>query len=440
MNNLLLTNARVLTFDDRFTQYSPGYVAVAGSSISGAGPMDSAPQPGADTEVIDCGGCVVMPGLINCHTHLPMVYFRGMADDLPLMEWLEKHIWPVERKCLNPEFVYEATTFACAELIKGGVTCVNDMYLFASDVARAVSDAGMRGYIGEGVVDAPTASAASWHDGLKLARMLFDEYKGHHLITVTACAHAPYSCSVELLQAVHGMARENDALFHIHLHESELEGLQIPWALEDESPAHALQRIGVLGPKLLAAHCVWIDDHDIHHMSEHGCAVAHCPTSNLKLGNGVAPVHSMLEQDMPVGVGTDGAASNNNLDMWEEIHLAALVAKGAYKDPAVVPARTALSFATSSAARALGADHIGTVEQGKRADLIVVDLRQLNVAPLYPGEDAIYSCLAYNIGAQAVRDTIVDGRILMRDRQLTGIDEEKVRAQAQDWVNREFGG
>jgi len=436
--DLLLTHAHVLTMDEAGTQQPNGFVAVRGNSIAALGAMADCPPNGQAGETIDCAGCVVLPGLINCHTHLPMVYFRGMADDLPLMDWLKRHIWPAEREFLDPQFVYDATRLAVAECLRSGVTCVNDMYIYAADVARACVDSGLRAFIGEGVVDAPTASAPTWRDGLRLTEELIAQYKGHPMITPTVCPHAPYSCPPELLTALHGVAQQHGLLYHIHLHESEAEPDSIEWGKDDESPLHSLKRIGVLGPRMVAVHCVWISDHDVTHMHEFDCGVAHCPTSNMKLGNGIAPVHSMIEGEIPVGVGTDGAASNNNLNLWEEIHLAALSAKAVYKNPEVVPAETALSFASRRAAQLLHADHIGVIEAGRRADLAVVEMGRIYQAPLFHHEDAIYSQLVYSTQGGDVRDTIVDGKVLMRDRRLTQLDEMELKAKAQAWVDQHF--
>jgi 5-methylthioadenosine/S-adenosylhomocysteine deaminase len=438
MYDLLLTNAHVLTMDTAFTQHPRGFVATQGADLAALGPMGACPPPQQAKQIIDCAGCVVMPGLINCHTHLPMAYFRGLADDLPLQTWLKKHIWPAEAKYLNSDFVYEVTQYAAAESIKGGVTCVNDMYPFAADVARACADAGLRGFIGEGVLDGPTPSAHTWQEGARMTTELISQYQHHPLITPTVCPHAPYTCSVDLLQALHVIATERGLLYHIHLHETFEELDRIAWANNDESPTHALKRIGVLGPKMVAVHCVWVDDHDLHHMQELGCGVAHCPTSNLKLGSGIAPVHSMIEAEVPVGVGTDGAASNNNLNLWEEIHLSALLAKGVYKSPDVVPARMALSFATSRAASMLQSDDIGVLAPGKRADVIVVEVDGLHATPTYPHDDGIYSTLTYCAQAADVRDTIIHGKLQMRNRELLGLDEEQLKAKARAWVTKNF--
>lgn len=436
--DLLLTNAHVLTMDSAGTQHSPGFVAVMGSKIAATGPMDKAPPAKSAAEVMDCSGCVVLPGLINCHTHLPMVYFRGMADDLALMDWLNNHIWPAEQRFLTPDFVYQATQLAVAECIKSGVTCVNDMYIFAADVARACSDSGLRAYVGEGVIDMPTAAAADWRAGKRLTEELIGQYRDHPLITPTVCAHAPYTCPPEVMRELHGVAQDHGLLYHTHVHESEFESDAIVWGRDDESPLHSLKRIGVLGPRMVAAHCVWVSDHDVAHMHDFDCGVAHCPTSNMKLGNGIAPVSSMLEGNVAVGIGTDGAASNNNLNIWEEIHLAALCAKYAYKDPTVVPASQALRFATSRAARLLHDDGIGVLAEGKCADIVVVEMDSMHQTPKFNHPDAVYAQLVYSTQAHDVRDTIVNGNVLLRHRHLTRIDEAELMAKAQEWVKANF--
>lgn len=436
--DLLLTNAHVLCMDQAFTQHPQGFIAVAGTDIAAVGPMTALPVDAAATVHIDCTDCAVLPGLVNAHTHLPMVYFRGMADDLPLRAWLEQHIWPAEKKFLNPAFVYEATLFAAAECIKCGVTCVNDMYLFAADVARACAAAGLRAFVGEGVIDNATPSAPTWRDGVRLTRELIAAYKDHPLITPTVCAHAPYSCSVDLLQTLSALAQEHRLLFHTHMSETFDEADSIDWAPNEESPAHAMQRIGVLGPRMIAAHCVWVDDHDLGHMRQQGCSVAHCPTSNAKLGSGIAPVHSMVEASVPVGLGTDGAASNNNLNLWEELHMAAVLAKGVYKSAEVVPAPIALSFATNQGAAALGASHFGTLAAGKRADIVVTELSGLHLAPRYPHAGAVPSHLVYSAQAADVRDTIINGEVLLREHKLTRLDEAELKAKARAWVAANF--
>ena len=437
--DLLLTNAHVLTMDDGAVQFPQGFVAVKGVLIAAVGPMDACPPVSSAAQVIDCAGCAVLPGLINAHTHLPMVYFRSLADDLPLHTWLTEHIWPAEGKHLSPEFCYQATRLAVAECLKCGVTCVNDMYLFAADVARACASGCIRAFISEGVINAPTPSAATWQDGRKLTEALIAEYKDHPLITPTVAAHAPYSCTPELLQDMHGLAQQHGLLFQTHLHETEGEPDLIEWGRQDESPTHSLMRIGALGPKMVAVHCVWVSDHDINHMRERGCGIATCPSSNMKLGSGIAPLHSMVEGGVNIGVGTDGAASNNNLNLIEEIHLAALSSKAVYKNPEVVPAETALGFATRSAAKLLHADdRIGQLKAGLEADIAVIDLGGLHLAPRFSHPQAIYSHLVYSAQGADVRDTIVRGKVLMRNRKLTELDEAELVARAQEWAAKNF--
>jgi 5-methylthioadenosine/S-adenosylhomocysteine deaminase len=442
-SDLLLIGGHVVCMDEAGTQFTDGYLTTRGGRITSVRPLSSYREPAglADYTVIDCSGCVIMPGLINCHTHLPMVYFRGLADDLELHTWLTQHIFPAEAKHLSPQFVYEATLLAAAECIRGGVTCVNDMYLFAAEVARALTEAGLRGLVGEGVIDFPTPSAPTPERGIELTLELFHRYGGDDLITPTVCAHSPYTCSPDLLTALHGLAEELDAPFHIHLHETAGEPEMVKWRQDAETPAGALGRIGVLSGRTIAAHSVWVNPQDIAAMAGCGCSVAHCPTSNLKLASGVAPLAALLAAGIDVGIGTDGAASNNNLSAWEELHLAALLAKGVeqpahgtVRNAEAVPARTAVELATRRAARALKRDDIGTLAPGLRADIITVDLNALHLSPLHSHPEAIYSHLAYSTQASDVRDVIVEGRILMRGHQLTTLNRAALLDAAASWV------
>jgi 5-methylthioadenosine/S-adenosylhomocysteine deaminase len=433
----LLAGGLVLCMDAAGSQYPGGFVALEGERITGLGPAGAAPDA-RGWELIDCRNCLVMPGLINCHTHLPMVYFRGIADDLPLHDWLTGHIFPAEGKHLSPQFCRDATLLAAAECIRGGTTCVNDMYLFAASVAEGLETAGLRGLVGEGVIGFPTPSAPNWRDGMKLTEELLAKYKGHPLIQPTVTCHAPYTCDVELLTTMYALARDSQVPFHIHLHETHSEPGRLQWREGEESPTAALKRIGVLGERLIAAHSVWVDKDDIALLAAGGCSVAHCPCSNLKLASGIAPVPELLAAGVPVGLGTDGAASNNNMNMFEDLHAAALLPKGAWREPAGLdatrlPARTAVELATRLAAKALKRDDIGTLALGKLADVIVLDLEQPHLAPRYGHGDAIYSLLAYGAQASDVRDTIVNGELLMRDRRMLKLDAAALARQAQNW-------
>jgi 5-methylthioadenosine/S-adenosylhomocysteine deaminase len=450
--DLLLTNGHVLCMDVAGTQYAPGYVAITGGRIESVGPMSGAPKSAG--EAIDCAGCAVLPGLINCHTHLPMVYFRGLADDLPLQQWLTEHIFPAEGKHLSPQFCHDATLLAAAESIRAGVTCVNDMYLFAGSVASALDEAGMRGLVAEGVISFPTPSAPDWRSGLELTRQLHAEYKDHPRIQATCAAHAPYTCDIELLTTMHALAKELGTVFHIHLHETQHEAAQTNWLMPEESPTYGLRRIGVLDETCVCAHCVWLQSKEIRLMAKTGASVAHCPESNLKLASGIMPLLPMLNAGVDVGVGTDGAASNNNLDLLAEVRLAALLAKGGGKanlpdggtDAAAtgglaanaVPAQTALELATRRAAAALKRRDIGTLAVGMKADVITVDLSALHLTPRFHHPEAIYSHLVYAASAGDVRDTIVEGRPLMRNRELLTLHEAQLKQQAQAWADANY--
>ena len=431
---LLLTNATVLAMDSELRQFNPGYLATEGELVSAIGPMSDCPPVSGFDEVLDCSGCVVLPGMVNAHTHLPMVYFRGLADDLPLLTWLNEHIWPAEGKHLSPDFCYHATRLACLESIRGGVTCVNDMYLFAASVASAVADSGMRGLVSEGVIQFPTPSAPTWQDGRKLSEALITEFSGHPLIEPAVACHAPYTCTPEILTTMHGLSREHGLLFHIHLHETNAEQGITEWLQPGESPTAGLARLGVLGPRTLGAHCVWVEQPDMELMASHGCGCAHCPASNLKLASGVAPTVAMLKAGVNVGLGTDGAASNNNLDMWEELHLSSLLPKGILLDAEAMPAQQAVQLATSGGAAALGDRRFGTLAAGKLADICVIDLATPHTTPRYTHESAVYSYLAYSAQAADVRHTIANGRLLMRDREVLSLNEAAVLREATDWL------
>lgn len=435
----LITNAHVVCMDSAFTQYRSGFVAISGTCISAVGDMADCPDAASAGEVVDAAGCAVIPGLINCHTHLPMVYFRGIADDLPLMKWLTEHIFPAEGAHLTAEFVHRATLLAAAECIRGGVTCVNDMYLFAQQVGEACAEAGLRAFTGEGVIKFPTPSAAGWEEGFRLEEQLIERFSGHDLITPSVCGHAPYTATPEILKKLRVLADKHGLLFHIHLHETKGEPGQIDWREGGESPTEGMARLGMLDGRFIGAHGVWLSDSDIKSLAAHRkCAIAHCPCSNLKLASGVAPLAKMQDAGLKVGLGTDGAASNNNLDMLEELHIAALLQKGVQLDAELVPARTALRLATSGAAEALGMDYTGVLAEGMRADIAVIDLGGVHLTPRYHHDDAIYSHIVYAAQSADVRDTMVNGKWLMRSRKLTALDEQALKTEAQDWLNRSY--
>ena len=428
--DVLLTNATVVTMDERFTLFAPGAIAIDGDTIAAVG----ADLPGTSArETIDCGGRVVMPGLVNAHTHVPMSLLRGLADDLRLDVWLMGYMMPVEREFVSPDFVRLGTQLGCAEMIRSGVTCFADMYYFEETVARVTADAGMRALCGQTVLRFPAPDARSFEEGLTRAREFIQSWKGHPLIVPAPAPHAPYTCTAEILRECAELATEFDVPLHIHLSETLLE-------VEESRKLHGMPGVpwirkqGLFDARVLAAHCVHVDEGEIRALKNFHAGVAHNPTSNLKLAAGVAPVAKMLELGVNVGIGTDGAASNNDLDMFEETRLAALLAKGINGDPTAVPARTALAMATRLGAAALHMDRVtGSLEPGKRADLIVLDVDRLHNLPGFHRDPAaIYARIVYASKSTDVVDVMCNGRWLMRDRVLTTLDEEELAREARD--------
>jgi 5-methylthioadenosine/S-adenosylhomocysteine deaminase len=432
--DLLLTNAVVLTMDAQFTVHRPGSVAIAGDAIVAVGPGALAYQPAT---TIDCGGRVVMPGLVNAHTHAPMTLLRGLADDLRLDVWLMGYMMPVERAFVSPDFVRLGTRLACAEMIRSGITCFADMYYFEDAVAEATAAAGMRALCGQTVLRFPTPDATSYEESLALARDFIQRWQGHPLIVPAPAPHAPYTCTPEILRACAELAVEFGVPLHTHLSETAQE-------VDDSRRLHGMpvvpwvKKHGLFDAKVLAAHCVHVDDGEIRALKNYNAGVAHNPTSNLKLGAGVAPAARMLELGVNVGIGTDGAASNNDLDMFEEMRLAALLAKGTSGDPTAIPARTALAMATRIGAAAMHLDHlIGSIEPGKRADLVVVDLERLHNVPAFAHDaGGIYGQIVYASKSTDVVDVMCNGRWLMRDRALLTLDERELREAAREAAAR----
>ncbi len=430
---LVLHNAHILTMDERYTQYENGALVVQGDSILALGPEEELLAAYPNAERFDCAGRVLMPGFVNAHTHVPMTLLRGLADDLRLDVWLLGYMMPVEREFVTPEFVQLGTKIACAEFIRTGVTCFADMYYFEEDVARATAEAGLRALCAQTVLKFPTPDAASYEDALAYARDFIARWKDHPLIVPSVAPHAPYTCTEEILRESARLAAEFDVPLHTHLAETQRE-------VEDMRREHDMPVIpyvkkqGLFAAKVLAAHCVHIDRGEMRTLLHAGAGVAHNPSSNLKLASGIAPVPEMLEVGLNVGIGTDGPASNNDLDMVEEIRLTALLAKGGSGDPTVVPARQALAMATriGAAAMHLG-DITGSLEVGKRADLILLDLTPLHNSPRFRrDENNIYAQIVYAAKSTDVTDVMVNGRWLMRDRHLLTLDEEALLAEAQE--------
>ncbi len=433
----LFVNALVLTMDEDYAQYEPGAVAVRGDSIVAVGPDAELRQKYIASQTIDCSGKVLMPGLVNAHTHVPMTLLRGLADDLRLDVWLMGYMMPVEREFVSPDFVRLGTLLASAELIRTGVTSFADMYYFEEDVAKAAAYAGLRALCAQTVLKFPSPDAAAYEDSLAMARDFISRWKDHPLIVPSVAPHAPYTCTGEILRATAQLAAEFDVPLHTHLSETALEVENM--RRETGMPVIPyVKKQGLFDAKVLAAHCVHIDEGEMRTLLHAGAGVAHNPTSNLKLASGVAPVPRMLELGLNVGIGTDGPASNNDLDMFEEVRLAAILAKNSSNDPTSLPARQALAMATRLGAHAMHIGHItGSIEPGKRADLILVDTTPLHNAPRFrrdPGN--AYAQIVYAAKSTDVTDVMVNGKWLMRARQLLTLNESALLEAAQEYAKK----
>ena len=435
--DLLLTNAIVLTMDEAFTKYEPGALAVSGDSILAVGTEAELSKEIAVTETIDCGGKVLMPGLVNAHTHMAMTLLRGLADDLRLDVWLLGYMMPVEREFVSPDFVRLGTLLACAESIRSGVTCLADMYYFEEDVAQAIADVGLRAVCSQTVLKFTAPDAESFEESLAYAREFIQRWKGHPLVEPSVAPHAPYTCTDEILRATAALAVEFDVPLHTHLAETEQE-VENCREEHDMPVIPYVKKQNIFEAKTLAAHCVHVDDGEMHTLLHNNAGVAHNPSSNLKLASGAAPVSKMLEIGLNVGIGTDGAASNNDLDMFEEIRLAALLAKNTTGDPTSLPAQTAIAMATRLGAQALHLGHLtGSLEVGKRADLILVDISRLHNAPRFRRDQAgLYAQLTYAAKSTDVSDVMVNGQWLMRAHQLTTLEESELLTQAAEYAHQ----
>ena len=374
----------------------------------------------------------LIPGLVNLHTHAAMALMRGMADDVPLRKWLSDHIWPAEKRHLGREFVYDGTRLACMEMLKGGTTCFNDMYFFPEAAARAVIDSGMRAALGMVVLDFVTPYASDCDDYLRKGLEVRDEFRGNAEISFLFAPHAPYTVNDKSFSKISTYAGELDLPVHIHLNET-TEEVKESFDRHGMSPVARLSKFGLLGPNLIAVHMVHPSAEEIDLLASHGCHVAHCPTSNLKLASGLAPVMEMIEAGINVGLGTDGAASNNRSDMFSEMRLAALLAKGVSGRADALPASLVLEMATLKGARALGLDHeTGSLVPGKFADMVAVDMGGSEISPVY---DPV-SHLAYAAGREHVSHVWVGGKIRIEKGEMVSPDEAALVAKAAFWKEK----
>jgi 5-methylthioadenosine/S-adenosylhomocysteine deaminase len=433
----ILSGGVVLTMNEALDRYSGGAVAVRDHQIVAVGPASAILAQYEASEVLDCTGQIVMPGLVNTHTHMPMTLLRAMADDLRLDVWLLGYMMPTEREFVTPEFCRLGTRLSCAEMIRGGTTLFADMYYFEADVAAATAEAGMRAVCGQSVMKFPAPDAASYEESLAYTRQFIEDWRDHPLIVPSVAPHAPYTCTDEILQACAELALEYDVPLQIHILETRQEA-EDSWNEFEKKVVDRVADLGVFRARTVAAHCVHVDSEQILLLKKHGVAVAHNPTSNLKLASGIAPIKEMLERDVKLSIGTDGAASNNDLDMFEELRLAAMLVKGATHDPVVLPARDALLMATRWGAEALGLGAItGSLEAGKCADLIVLQHDPLHNLPHFDRDpNSVYSRIVYASQAADVQHVMVNGQWLMRDRALLTLDEEQIRAEAQVYAHQ----
>jgi len=419
--DLLVTGKYVYLQDKDKTIVNDGAVAIRRDTIVEIGSAAKLAARYPSAARLDTEHGLVMPGLVNTHTHAAMACFRGLANDLPLMQWLQDYIFPFEAK-LTGRIVYQATLLSLAEMIKSGTTSFCDMYLFAGDVARATEESGMRAWIGEVLYDFPSPNYGEVAAGLQYVEHLFADYSSHPLINITVDPHAVYTCSPELLQKLKKMADKHAALSIIHLAENaaEVKGSQERYGA---SPVMHLENLGILDSRVVAAHCVILTDAEIALLAQRGVTVAHCPESNMKLASGIAPVPRMLAAGLSVGLGTDGSVSNNNVDMFGEMNTAAKLHKVNSLDPTAMPAETVLAMATIGGARVLAAENeIGSLEPGKKADLIVLDMNQPHLTPLFN----IPSHVVYAARGSDVVHSIINGAIVMRNRELTTLDETAI--------------
>jgi 5-methylthioadenosine/S-adenosylhomocysteine deaminase len=424
--SLVVVGGTVITQDERRTVLSPGAVAIDGPDIVAVDRADAIAARYRAAETISALNQIVLPGLVNTHTHAPMVLYRGLADDLALMEWLQKYIFPAEARTVSPEFVRVGTRLAALEMIESGTTTYADMYYFEEEIAEATRAAGLRGVLGQTVIRFPSPDAKTPVDAVARAERFIAAFKNDALITPAVAPHAVYTSDTAMLLACAHLARRSGAPILIHLAETEDEVRQSR-EQHQMTPAAYLESIGFWSPRTLAAHGVWMTPDDIAILKRHAVGVAHNPESNMKLASGAAPVTQYLAAGIPLGLGTDGAASNNDLDMFEAMRQASFLAKHTTHDPTAVPARTALEMATIGGAKALAMDRwIGSLEAGKRADLIMVSTGSARQTPMY---DPI-SHLVYVTRGDDVRTTVVNGKVLMNERRLRTLNRDTAIADA----------
>ncbi|MFH1217865.1 MAG: amidohydrolase [Pseudomonadota bacterium] len=422
--DITLINALLFTPETKSGMTPDCFVEIKGGLIQAAGPMISRRSSG-EGRIIDVQGNLVMPGLVNGHNHAAMTLFRGLADDLPLMAWLERHIFPAESRFVGEEMVYWATKLAAAEMILSGTTCVADAYFYEHKAAEAFADAGMRAVVAQGIIDFPAPGIPDPTDNVAACDRFIRGCRGNERITPAVFAHSPYTCSSQTLVRAKKLARAHDVPFFIHLAETRLEGEMIRDKFSG-SPLAYLHSLDLLDEKTVCVHAVWLDEDDIALLASSGASVVTCPESNMKLASGIAPIPDLLAAGVKVGLGTDGCASNNDLDLFGEMDTCAKLHKVGGMDATLCPARDILKMATSGGAEVLGLSNTGALAPGKCADLLVIEVHRSNLTPLFSIDTLVYAARG-----DAVRSVLVNGRLVMEERRILTFDV----AEAMERVN-----
>ena len=430
--DIIINADYVLTMNQDLALFEKGAIAVKDKRIVAVGPANELSRMYTSSQTIDGTGKVAFPGLVNTHTHAAMVYFRGLADDLPLKVWLEEHIWPAEGRWLSSEFVGDAVELACLEMLRSGITVYNDMYFFGDAIARTTKKIGMRAVVGVGILDFPSKSASTTDEYFANAESFIQQWVGDELIVPNIAPHAPYTCSPENMMRAKGVAQRYDVPVHVHLSETQWEVGEI-LSRYGKTPIALLESAGFLDDRVLAAHCVWPTDEEIEILARRNVGVSHCIESNLKLASGIAPVTKMLKAGVKVTFGTDGAASNNDLNILSEMSTAAKVHKAVAGDPTALSAKQAMLMATRWGAEALGLGRVtGSLEEGKAADIVLADLNKPHLIPIYD----IYSHIVYSMHAADIDTVLVNGSVVVEDKKLLTADEARIMDKSSEWARK----
>ena len=420
--DILITGGTVLTMSEPMEVIENPVIGIKDGKILFVKKVGHFPKYSAK-EILDASGSVIMPGLVNTHIHSPMICFRGLADDLPLMEWLNNHIFPAESKYVNRDMVYNGSLLAIAEMILSGTTTFSDVYFYESSVAQAAIDSGLRALWAQGIIDFPTPDNLDPSKKIQIAEKFIEKWTGvSSLISPALACHTPFTCSSETLRIIKEVARKENLPYIIHLAETR-EEIKIVRERDGMTPVRYLHSLGILDDLTIAVHCVWLDEEEMDMLADCGVKVSHNPESNMKLASGVAPIPKLLEKGVTVGLGTDGGASNNNLDMFMEMDAAAKIHKAITRDPTVMDAKTVLRMATIDGAKVLGFEEkIGSIEAGKCADIIILDMNKPHLTPIYN----YYSQIVYSASGSDVSTVIIDGKIVMKERRLLNMDIEDI--------------